>query len=486
MLPYFLDLADEIERRFDVAGWTSGDAGLWPLARMDLYLDLYWQELGGPPAPGSRVLRAATHLMRPAANLWQQRRDAGKLLREPHPAEVVFLGDGVSLDRLDGMWEDRYGEPLLADYDAEGVSSFVMQAGDMRRAPLKRPTFAANLAEAAARTSVSRYRRPLSLPDHAALMGYLARRGISALSLAPERLARRAAMLHATAEAFARILDRVQPRIAFTVTWYAGLAPAFLLACRRRGVLTVDLQHCPLEGRHKAYRWARLPKEGYALLPAVFWTWKEEDAARLREWASGPWHRGLHGGHPRLLPFFDDEDPRTRQWDASFQTLAGPAGTRDVLVALQTIGGQKEIWETLAKRVAASPTTWRWWIRRHPSGRPEDDALYGRLLSVSGPNIRLAEASALPLSALLRHMSVVLSVSSGVAAEAAAFGVPAIFLNGDLDGLLPAIAALPARPLRPAAPFQPDLGFTLSLLDGMADEYRRLHTGGNFPWPASS
>ena len=37
----YLDLVDEVEARFDVANWRSGDVDLWPAARMDLFLDMF-------------------------------------------------------------------------------------------------------------------------------------------------------------------------------------------------------------------------------------------------------------------------------------------------------------------------------------------------------------------------------------------------------------------------------------------------------------
>ena len=61
-------------------------------------------------------------------------------------------------------------------------------------------------------------------------------------SLDRAALQRRAATISKAADAFTLILKFVRPKLAFVVTYYAGLAPAFLLACRRLGILSVDLQ----------------------------------------------------------------------------------------------------------------------------------------------------------------------------------------------------------------------------------------------------
>ncbi|MDB5393576.1 MAG: hypothetical protein JWM91_1082 [Rhodospirillales bacterium] len=494
----YLALVEEIERRFPVSEWKSGDVDIWPLARMDLYLDMYGQTIGDPNAGRlPRPLRVLEQIYRPVSNIWKQRYDMRRHLLRPRPAKAIFLGDGVSLDRIDDAWEDRYCEPLIAALEAEGIGSFLMQAGDMRRVPWRRPTFAANSVEAAGHVLAPFFLEPLSLPNCAALAQFLQRQDVCAPSLSPEKLARRAATVRATAHVFERILRTVKPRLAFTVTWYAGLGPAFLLACRRQGILSVDLQHCPQGGRHKAYCWSAIPERGYGLLPAIFWNWNEADTAQIASWTGGPWHRGLYGGHTRLAPFLDDADPRTLHWDAKFRQVGGgEAFEREILVALQTIGGQGRVLNALADEIAAAPPNWRWWIRRHPAARPQEDILYAKLLSLRGPNIRIEEASSLPLPALLRHMTVVVSISSGVAAEATPLGIPAIFLSSDARGsfgyliesghariaddiskIQAAIAALPRIPSRPPARRQPDVSATLIRLSGMANDYARLCAG---------
>ena len=460
----YLALVEEIEERFPVDAWRAGDVAIWPLARLDLYLDLYWQRHGdrGGKGPG-KMARTAELLARPLANPWRQRRDLSRLLLRARQADVILLGDGVSAEKIDGAWEDRYGEPVLALLESEGQSCFQMQAGDMRRAPWRRPTFPANLVEAAGQALAPLFQTPLDLPDHAPLMHLLNRLGVQAPSLSPARLARRAAVLRATAWLFERILDTVQPRLAFAVTWYAGLGPAFLLACRRQGILSVDLQHCPQRNGHKAYRWSRLPEGGFALLPAVFWTWDDAEAAHIRAWASGPWHRALPGGHLRRDPFL------------STPQLPGEDGIeREILVALQTLQGREPLWNDLADTIERAPPGWRWWIRRHPAARPEDDARFGRLLFLRGDNIVMDGASAQPLPALLGRMSAVLSVSSGVGPVAAPFGVPALALGDDPRSLIAQIAALPRHPERPALERLPDPDFALSLLSGLAADYARL------------
>lgn len=483
---HYLTLVEEVERRFPVSAWKSGDVDIWPLARMDLYLDMYWQHAGGKPASARpRAVRALALAARPLTNIWKRRNDLRHHIGWPRPAHAIFLGDGVSLDRVGGAWQDRYCEPLIAALESQGRRSFLMQCGELRRYPWHRPTYAANVVEMAGRLLAPFHQSQTELPSHEEFLHFLCGNGVAAPSLSAKNLARRANVAGATASAFEQVLRTVKPRIAFVVTYYAGLGHAFLLACRRQGIPSIDLQHCPQGGRHKAYRWSAVPETGYTTLPSIFWNWTAEDAAVITSWTAGSrWHRSIHGGHPRFSTSFDGDTSQVGPHDKP---------DRQILVALQTVDGHRKLWSALADQIDAAPPSWRWWLRRHPASRKEHDAYFDRLLSLRRPNVVIEEASTLPLPALLRHMSVVVSLASGTAVEASAYGVPAVFLSDDARGpfgdiidaghativddlrnLNAMIAALPETPSRPRTLHQPDMIQTLTQLNTMAGDYAKL------------
>ena len=492
----YLALVDRIERNFPVAHWKSGDVDIWPLARMDLYLDMYWHNAGGsPPAVRAFPLRIVARAARPLLNFWKSRRDLAHWVARSKPAHAILLGDGVSLDRIDGAWQDRFGEPLISTMEKRGLDTFLMQSGDLSRLPWCRPTFAANVMEAWAWPTRFTATMPAELPYHEQVLQLLARNGVSAPSLTRSALARRASVVAATASAFERVLRVVKPTFAFVVTYYAGLGHAFVLACRRQGILSVDLQHCPQDGAHKAYSWSALPDKGYTTLPALFWNWTQKDAANIRSWADKlalPWHRSVYGGHTQIALFVDDANPQTKALNAKFDAISKGTFEREILVALQPIGGHRACWDALAAQIEAAPSGWRWWIRHHPSSRAYQDVEFGRLLSLRKPNVMIDHASALPLPVLLRHMSVVLSLASGASSEASAFGVPAFFLSGEargpFEGLIERgcaavidvldvnteIARLQARTVRQTPVRPPDIDETLLHLEEIAREYAEL------------
>ncbi len=493
----YLTLVDEIERQFPVVRWQRGDLEVWPLARMELYLDMYWANAGRPrPELRPFPFRSLARLARPWRNAWRSRRDLEHFVARPKPAYAMFLGDGVSLDFANGSWRDRFSEPVIAALESRGLTSFLMQNGDLSRLPWYRPTFAANLIAGRGYQPNSDAVNPIELPQLKEVVEYLGRNGVHSTSLEEDTLRRAANVVASTATEFERVLRIVKPTLAFVVTYYANLGHSFLLACRRQEILSIDLQHCAQEGAHKAYGWSAVPQTGYAALPAIFWNWSESDAAEIRKWTSRlehPWHRSLHGGHTQLASFLGNADSSAAAWDRQFECVgAGAIYEREILVALQPMSGQRAQWEALAEQIKTAPASWRWWIRRHPASSPQQDDEYVSLLSLRMPNVVFEQASLLPLPALLRHMSVLLSLASGSAAEAAEFGVPAIFLLDDARGpfaglidrglaeVLPvsaiagAIVRTPKLPARRAPSRAPDFNATLEELNRIAGDYRKL------------
>jgi hypothetical protein len=132
----YLALVGEIERSFPVSQWKSGDVQIWPLARMDLYDDMYCANAGGYPPeslPRWFPMRALAGAATPLRNVWRSRRDLKHWLALPKRADAIFLGDGVSLDRVGYAWQDRYSEPIMAALERRGSSTFLMQSGELPR-----------------------------------------------------------------------------------------------------------------------------------------------------------------------------------------------------------------------------------------------------------------------------------------------------------------------------------------------------------------
>jgi SAM-dependent methyltransferase len=430
----FLGLVDRIEREFPVTRWYCGDVPIWPLARLELHLDMHFASMrAARPALHRFPWRSLARAALPVRNLWRSRRDLDHLLLRPRRCDAIVLGNGVSLDLIAGAYRDRFAEPIIRSLEEQGKKTLLVQSGELQRLPWHRATYPANIIASRGVDLSAAEIQDADLPDHGAVLDFLASQDVAAASLERAALQKLAARVAGTASSFERLLEAVRPSLAFVVTYYGGLGPAFVLACRRRRILTVDLQHCPQEGAHKAYCFSALPPGGYDVLPDVFWNWTAREAEQIRRWAAlaePGRHVAVHGGHSQISALLDDDGGLAKSWHEEFAAAAGNVQyEQEILVALQPLGGHRETWQALRASIDAAPPSWRWWIRRHPATGPGQDAEYASLLETCRNPVVLEPASRLPLPALLAHMTALVSLASGAAAEAAAFGVPAFFLD---------------------------------------------------------
>jgi hypothetical protein len=166
---------------------------------------------------------------------------------------------------------------------------------------------------------------------------------------------------------------------------------------------------------------------------------------------------------------------------------------REILVALQPIGGKADVWKALADQISASPPGWRWWIRRHPASTSAQDEVCAPLLSMRRTNIVAGDAAQIPLPALLGHADAVVSLASGAAAEAEILGVRAFFLDHEaldtfpgliargsaqliqVQSLQEAIGGLPEQLSRNRIEFR-QIAETIHEIDRLAADYSRLCT----------
>lgn len=504
-----LALVDEIERTYPVTQWQVGDVPVWPLARLFLHGSLYKQSIARGEQKAHRARRvalAASYALSPLIDAWQSRSDLRHTVLVPQRADAMYLGNGDAYDLVDGAWRDRFGDPLISELQKTGRSTFLMQYGDLcHHLPWQRPTFSANtirkwgVLSAAGRGLAKRL--PSHLPDYDLVQRFLRRADVPLSGLASTELRKAAATVAATAHGFEQVLKTVRPSLCFILGFFSTIGFALSLACRRQGILSIEVQHGGCGARNEGYCWSALPDNGYAVLPSVFWTWTEADAAVIEAWSSklkSPWHRSIQGGHPQLPAWFDDNDPQTRSFDARINEIRArsPAG-REILVALQANEGYQDLWNEFAALIERAPSNWRWWLRHRKNTRGAERQL-GRLFALRRPNVLIEEASLLPLPALLRHMDAFVSIRSGAAIEASMFGLRPIFLSSAATEMFPELfdarkadiiddmnaleAYLYAQPIRMKTRLaQPPLSDSLSRLESMVAEYSVLCAAQNYP-----
>jgi len=498
----YFNAIQECEQSYPVHEWQVDGVPVWPMVRIEgrseLLLGAGDDGSSGPaksPGTMARALRLlgglATPLTAPLRNVSDWRHEILKL----RPVDALFLGDGVSHDCIDGVWRDRYCAPLAEALEADGKHSLLMQPRP-QRLPRERPTYSALWIDSWGHFYARvRPARSAHLPSLAQVRQHLQRSGIDLTALNDPVLKRMGVRVSAMAHLFDSVLAKTMPTVGFAVNYYWPIGYAFNLACRRRNILSVDIQHGGQDGCHEAYnRWSAVPAAGYPVLPAVFWNWHQNDVDAINAWARAlpkPWHRALRGGHTQVIEWLDGKHSHS----ASAHATIGDIKQRhpcslEVLVALQDMPGYGVVWSELADLIASSPRSWRWWLRKHPVSN--SDPGLKKLLSLNLSNVVVEEASRIPLPALLMNVDTVLTLMSSIAFDASLFGHRTIFLTEDARSFWPrllesgASEIVSAMPLlekklrdiergagRKAPPTDtPTLHTSLRTLFEMADAYR--------------
>jgi len=444
-----VELLVGIERQFHVDQWTINGVRIWPLIRVRLYHSLFLHEVSGDSraaATGQRRLAKVTAILLSAA-----RCVAARLRDWPHEAslarevDVAFLSDGVSFANLEGAWYEKFCDPIITRIRSEGATSCLLVPLDRYLVPrYSRSRFVQpriDLENVRGALGGREAPRELELCGFAEAMAALTRRALQVPLPTVQTLVRDASRLSRIAAYYTNRLARIRPAAAMVVSYYSLENMAFILACHRLGIPSFDIQHGAAGDSNAAYgTWTRVPHDGYELLPAFFWCWTDADADAINRWAKplGGRHQAVVGGHPWLVLWQSGADQAIKRVESRLQQAGiRDAGKRRVLVTLQYGLAKPEHLGPVLGAMARSPGDWHWWVRLHPA-QLGDREMIRRMLSDAGRgDFELDLATDLPLYALLKHVDVHVTHSSNVVVEAAAFGVPTVFVSGYGADLFP-------------------------------------------------
>lgn len=433
-----ISLVNEAEERFPVDTWEVNGLHVWPFVRVRLYNIILEHSLLSADDP--QVTRTRVQHMRDRAiGLMRLARamlvDSGRNASAHRQADILFLSDGVSFASVDGLWYEKFCDPIRRVVLDDGCSSLFLVP--LYRCLVPRKTASCfvqphiDLAIARSGLRARSAARP-ELPGYAEFEYWL-----SANEARFERdvldsrwVSVQAARIHTVSAWYQRVLRRVRPRLAFVVNYYSLDGMAFTLACRSLRVPVVDLQHGLQGDNHIAYgRWTKMPRSGFELLPDWFWCWSERDAQAIQGWAdrTSEAHRTIVGGNPWLEEWTSGDARLAAATDAAVRAVKERRGShqRHVLVTLQW-GLSKTETEKLIGAMRLAPPELSWWVRVHPYALDEREAIRAALKEGGITTFELDLATDLPLHGLLRHMDIHVTHSSSTVIEARFFGVPSV------------------------------------------------------------
>lgn len=458
-------LVNEVERDFPVARWRIHGVQLWPIIRSRLSWADFDEAVGAGWARGGslrRIVRRARAALGSTGCMFSD------LTRRPvlrSPTDAVIVTDGVATTTIGPFAYDVMADPLAGLIVEAGATVQTWYTTYACSAQRRTAGVLLQWRLDAAQLGIVTYRdrdgQSAALEGYGDFLRIVQAARLPPQAVAREQMARLAARVSVMAKCFDRWLQATSPRLVFVNCYYSLEGAALVLACRRRGIVSVDVQHGVQGERHVAYgRWANVPSAGYELLPERFWCWSEREVRAIRSWAEGRTnrHSAFVGGNPWMQMWQEEQQPFVAAADKAVRALLHPE-RRTILVTLQWGMTDRTFLAPLLELIAAADKSWTWWLRLHPVMRSRRGHIKAMLDARGLQDALLDEPSDLALPALLKYADVHLTYSSSTVLDAAAMGVPSVVTSSaaigsfaDLirDGLVLELASLKAEVAVPA------------------------------------
>lgn len=420
-------LITQIEEHTDCWGWEADGIQYWPLVRTELRRHLM-KPLSAPPPPNVD----AEDSSETASERAPGKQSEAEVLAHWHAvfetvaqADILFLSRFEDNNqRIDDKRHDRMIDPIMRFTSAQGLTT---GKAIVARKPTAAPTDLAIEGPVFFVDDKNDLDAPTAmLPPLSALIDIL-REFDPSLQEKTFGLRSLVKRTRQRALVFGCLLDQIKPKIVFLATFDDPIQMAMTLACHRRGIKVVDVQHGKQGVEHLlGIEWANMPASPAPLLPDFFWVWNSATEKRVA-WSLGAgcqFHRPIAGGNLWLNEWTAGGltgGQRTRAFSDSFG-----AGARKLLLCLQPIADPFP--PALLEAMKASPKEWVWWVRLHPKQLSKQDD-FAALLSEQDIRFEIAQASALPLYLLLAEAECHLTAWSTVAFEADALGVPTVLFH---------------------------------------------------------
>ncbi|EGQ27039.1 hypothetical protein HMPREF9372_0961 [Sporosarcina newyorkensis 2681] len=236
---------------------------------------------------------------------------------------------------------------------------------------------------------------------------------------------------------FEALLLEKKTKAVFIVNYYQLNSHALILAARRVGIPSVDIQH----GNQRDlfyHQWLNVPSEGYNVLPNYFWCWDQKDSKVINEWADQTSiHKAINGGNPWIELWKDESLLLVKEYDQITAQYISEDEV-NIILTLQPLYGLPT-WRTnvpvwVVSAIGESPDNWKWHIRYHPQmlGNYSNEMKMCETLlkpHIIKGKVETKRATEEPLMAILRKMTVHITAFSTSVTEAMHLQVPSITIH---------------------------------------------------------
>jgi hypothetical protein len=423
----YIPILNEIEKKFKVNKWMDNGFHIWPVIRVGVGFAL--DSISKKVIKDSMTSHIKNLLTDTFNYLYACIVDHSNNAKIEKSNFVFFTLTEERSVYYKEKWYNNYCDPIRIELEKVSEKSIILEYSSKGRYKLPRFSkslfvqFSLNLRSIIA-VLFQKSINPEILPDYLLFESYLLKNtDIDQKTI--RKIFKRIIVIRIWADYLKVILEKVNPKIGFVVSFYGPYGMAFLLACHELRIPTVDLQH-GVQGRSNvAYaEWIDCPNYGYETLPDVFWVWNEEDHQEKIKWLDTKGkHKSFLGGNLLLQKFKDKESDLSKYYSQFIFSFA-KRENKIALITLQTTGINKYI-----KLIQEAPDNIFFLIRIHPLMLFQRKMIRSELNALGLKNWNLDQSTDFPLYSLLQFVDIHITEASAVVMEAESFNLPSIIIE---------------------------------------------------------
>ncbi|MEZ2718664.1 tetratricopeptide repeat protein [Niallia circulans] len=423
----FISFLNKIERDYPVSQWRMNNVDVWPLLRIQLGFNIKVNET---PISNNVIIEDNSIGKLPLLT---------DILNKEEDVDVFVLFDSLSRIKLGDIWYHRLSGPFNEEVRKMGLNVVNLEFShhNIERFPVFDESYSITnqlrymdeyncLNPQYKLEKYNKVKKEFFL-EFGENLKFPTIYSINKLTFNIQKLS----------YIFEVLFLKKKTKVVFVVNYYQYISHAIILAARRIGIPSVDIQHGNQLNLFY-HKWLNVPKEGYNILPDYFWCWEKKNTFAINEWADDTIiHKAINGGNPWIELWQNNNHPFVKEHE-KLMTKFIDENKVNILITLQPLYGlidwKKNIPDWVIKAIDKSPDNWKWYIRYHPQ-------MLGKYLNekkeceevlsvfIDNGKVETEQSTELPLMALLRAMTVHITAFSTCVIEAKYLQVPSITLH---------------------------------------------------------
>lgn len=406
-----IKIINSVEKKYPIKNWKAYGVCMWPIARFSIYAKLWTQNQNNFKKNDScRIIKILNFIRGFYKNIAKN---------DDSHSYALFLNNAGCRREINGIWFDVFTDPIRNVLTDNGYSSVAYEWENTKYCI---PTYSdsvrfqsnLNLLKMKAKIKAGFYKRAFPFFDE------INNDVGNVLNLC--ELSYQVELIHESYMFFLERIRKIKPSIAFSTIYYNEISMGFILACKKEGVLSIDIQHGMQVGNNPAYSFLQyLPEDSYDLLPDVFLVRGVAEKNNIERWLkkgnvviSGDlWLNFWKNNNEALVIKYDSMIASKKKYKKKY-----------ILYTLD----YENIPEVMKNIIRKTSSEYSWCIRLHPADLKNMDT---RCQELSGllEFVEIKYSSTWPLHAWLRNVDIHITEYSGVVYEAEEFGVPSVIVS---------------------------------------------------------